>query len=147
MEVVTVTVNDTVYRLTQDDVIEYIKQNKSYAERNKALTESYTNSANKLYDVRKAATEFFQEAFDESTDDEETTVDLDSVNELLRKIGADEVSRTFSATILIEVNLTDIQCSNPDDIADVVGDSLDISSNEFNITDWNIYNVTNVDRD
>lgn len=147
MEIVTVTVDDTVYRLTPDDVVEYIKQNKGHVERNKSLTKSYTDMANKVYDIRQAATEFFQNAFDESTDDEETTIDLESANELLRKIGADEISKTYSATVIIEVNLTDIECTNPDDIADIVGESLDIRCNDFNITDWSIYNVKNIDKD
>jgi len=59
----------------------------------------------------KSSTEFFQNAFDESTDEDETTITLQEANEFLSSIGAREISRTFTATITVEVTISGVEVS------------------------------------
>jgi hypothetical protein len=141
MDTVVVTVNDTVYRLTEDDVAEYIKRDIAHVTAKEELRKLYSNASTKVNDIHRKSTEFFQNAFDESTEDSETTITLDEANEFLTSIGAREISRTFTATITVEVTISGVEAANIDDVEDVVTGELDISCGMFNVDTWSIHNV------
>lgn len=141
MDTIVVTLADTVYRLTEDDVAEYIKRDIANATAKEELRKLTSTANSKVNDIRQKSTEFFQNAFDESTDDNETTITLDEANEFLSSIGAREISRTFTATITVEVTISGVEAANIDDIEDVITGELDISCGMFNIDSWSIHNV------
>lgn len=141
MDTIVVTLADTVYRLTEDDVAEYIKRDIANATAKEELRKLTSTANSKVNDIRQKSSEFFQNAFDESTDDNETTITLDEANEFLSSIGAREISRTFTATITVEVTISGVEAANIDDVEDVITGELDISCGMFNIDSWSIHNV------
>ena len=141
MDTIVVTLADTVYRLTEDDVAEYIKRDIASAAIKEELRKSSSNANSKVNDIRQKSTEFFQNAFDESTDEDETTITLQEANEFLSNIGAREISRTFTATITVEVTISGVEAANIDDVEDVITGELDISCGMYNIDTWSIQTV------
>lgn len=141
MDTIVVTLADTVYRLTEDDVAEYIKRDIANAAIKEDLRKSSSSANNKVNEIRQTSTEFFQNAFDESTDDEETTITLEEANKFLFSIGAREISKTFTATITVEVTISGIEAANIDDVENVLNGELDINCGMFNIDDWSIQRV------
>lgn len=141
MDTIIVTLADTVYRLTEDDVAEYIKRDIASAAIKEELRKSSSNANSKVNDIRQKSTEFFQNAFDESTDEDETTITLQEANEFLSNIGAREISRTFTATITVEVTISGVEAANIDDVEDVITGELDISCGMYNIDTWSIQTV------
>lgn len=141
MDTIVVTLSDTVYRLTEDDVAEYIKRDIASAAIKEELRKSSSNANSKINDIRQKSTEFFQNAFDESTDEDETTITLQEANEFLSNIGAREISRTFTATITVEVTISGVEAANIDDVEDVINGELDISCGMYNIDTWSIQTV------
>jgi len=141
MDTIVVTLADTVYRLTEDDVAEYIKRDIASAAIKEELRKSSSNANSKVNDIRQKSTEFFQNAFDESTDEDETTITLQEANEFLSSIGAREISRTFTATITVEVTISGVEAANIDDVEDVINGELDISCGMYNIDTWSIQTV------
>lgn len=141
MDTIVVTLSDTVYRLTEDDVAEYIKRDIASAAIKEELRKSSSNANSKVNDIRQKSTEFFQNAFDESTDEDETTITLQEANEFLSNIGAREISRTFTATITVEVTISGVEAANIDDVEDVINGELDISCGMYNIDTWSIQTV------
>jgi len=141
MDTIVVTLADTVYRLTEDDVAEYIKRDIASAAIKEELRKSSSTANSKVNDIRQKSTEFFQNAFDESTDEDETTITLQEANEFLSNIGAREISRTFTATITVEVTISGVEAANIDDVEDVITGELDISCGMYNIDTWSIQTV------
>ena len=141
MDTIVVTLSDTVYRLTEDDVAEYIKRDIASAAIKEELRKSSSNANSKVNDIRQKSTEFFQNAFDESTDEDETTITLQEANEFLSNIGAREISKTFTATITVEVTISGVEAANIDDVEDVINGELDISCGMYNIDTWSIQTV------
>ena len=141
MDTIVVTLADTVYRLTEDDVAEYIKRDIASAAIKEELRKSSSNANSKVNDIRQKSTEFFQNAFDESTDEDETTITLQEANEFLSNIGAREISKTFTATITVEVTISGVEAANIDDVEDVITGELDISCGMYNIDTWSIQTV------
>jgi glutamine phosphoribosylpyrophosphate amidotransferase len=68
--------------------------------------------------------EFFNSQY--SPGDQEITTSVEEINEMLRDIGADELKRTWSATVRIHVNLSGIEASTRDEVIDMIQDDINV---------------------
>ena len=59
--------------------------------------------------------------------DEEITLSVEDINELLRNIGADELKRLWSASVNVTLTITGIEASNKDEVQEIVENNLEIS--------------------
>ena len=73
------------------------------------------------FDVR----EFFQSKYE--TDSDEIVVEVDDVNELLRQIGSEELTKSWSATITITATVTGIEAPNKEAAMELVENNIDVS--------------------
>ena len=76
------------------------------------------------FDVR----EFFQARYE--TDHHEIVAEVDDVNELLKDIGADELTKSWSATITITATVTGIEGPNQEAVEDIIKDNIDVNFTE-----------------
>lgn len=73
--------------------------------------------------TRSKVRDFFSER---DWEDRETTVTLDEVNELLNDIGTHPIQSTYSGTITIQVDFSDLDADNEDDAVDKIQDEIQI---------------------
>jgi len=115
---VTNQLGDTV-NYTEAEVLRFInKAGELDAASNRTSDEvrSHAQTRNKVRD-------FFSER---EWQDRETTVTLDEVNELLNDIGSHAIQTTFSGTITIQVNFSDLNADDEDDAVNKIQDEIQV---------------------
>jgi hypothetical protein len=106
-----------VITYNEAEVLRFIK------DRTHAQTEQ-AESIRKVIDIRSKVYEFFNSQY--SPGDQEITTSVEEINEMLRDIGADELKRTWSATVRIHVNLSGIEASTRDEVIDMIQDDINV---------------------
>ena len=72
--------------------------------------------------------EHFQARYE--TDSTEIVSELDDVNNLLVNIGSEELTKTWSATILITATVTGIEAPNAEAAKEIVQDNIEVNFTE-----------------
>ena len=106
------------YTFTNDSLTRLIEEKESLKV-GLAAVERTLKSAQ--FDVR----EFFQARYEADNDD--IVCELSDVNELLKDIGSEELTKAWSATITITATVTGIEASNADAAREIVQDSIEVN--------------------
>lgn len=127
-EQLSVTVEGATYYHTSESLAALIKQaTEDKAALNK-MTERYNEKYQLIQNIRGDVYELFSSNY--SSGDEEITLSVEDINELLRSIGADELKRLWSATIKIHVTVNGIEASNEDEAREIVENNIEVSYSE-----------------
>jgi len=118
--------NDVV-TYTETEVLRFIQ------DRTHAQTQSQ-ESTRKLIDIRNKVYEFFNSQY--SPGDQEITTSVEEINDMLRDIGADELKRTWSATVRIYVNVSGIEAANKEEVEDFVRDDINVELQSIDGEIW-----------
>lgn len=141
-----ITVDGTTYNFTEESLKELIKSEIYLKSRIESVRTETTESYRKLASARSAVYDFFTEAFDGATDEDETTVTRDEVNELLEAIGSDILSTTWSATVEITVTVTGIKATSPEEVEDIITDNIEVSGYDLELNDPDV-RVQDIERE
>jgi hypothetical protein len=124
-EQLSVTVEGATYYHTSESLAALIKE----ATENKAaltkMTERYNEKYQLIQRIRGDVYELFSSNY--SSGDEDITLSVEDINELLRTIGADELKRLWSASVNVTLTITGIEASNKDEVQEIVENNLEIS--------------------
>lgn len=115
---ISIQVKDTKYTFTNESLARLIEE-KEVVKTELLQVERKFRSAQ--FDVR----EFFQSKYE--TDSDEIVVEVDDVNELLRQIGSEELTKSWSATITITATVTGIEAPNKEAAMELVENNIDVS--------------------
>ena len=118
---VSFSIKDTRYTFTSESLVKLVEEKESL-KAELAQVERRFKSAQ--FDVR----EFFQARYE--TDHHEIVAEVDDVNELLKDIGADELTKAWSATITITATVTGIEGPNQEAVEDIIKDNIDVNFTE-----------------
>jgi hypothetical protein len=118
--------NDVV-TYTEAEVLRFIQ------DRTHAQTQSQ-ESTRKLIDIRNKVYEFFNSQY--SPGDQDITTSVEEINDMLRDIGADELKRTWSATVRIYVNVSGIEAANKEEVEDFVRDDINVELQSIDGEIW-----------
>ena len=118
--------NDVV-TYTEAEVLRFIQ------DRTHAQTESH-ESLRKLIDIRGKVYEFFNSQY--SPGDQEITTSVEEINDMLRDIGADELKRTWSASVRIYVNVSGVEAATKDDVIDMIQDDINVELQSIDGEIW-----------
>ena len=118
--------NDVV-TYTETEVLRFIQ------DRTHAQTQSQ-ESTRKLIDIRNKVYEFFNSQY--SPGDQEITTSVEEINDMLRDIGADELKRTWSATVRIYVNVSGIEATNKEEVVDMIQDDINVELQSIDGEIW-----------
>jgi hypothetical protein len=130
-----ITVDGITYNFTEESLKELIKS-EAYSKGRLDSTRTEAQEAyRKLADIRSKVYDFFNEAFDGATDEDEATVQRDDVNALLESIGSDILSTTWSATVEITVTVTGIKATSPEEVEDIITDNIEVSGYDLELHD------------
>jgi hypothetical protein len=108
--------NDAI-TYTETEVLRFIQDHTHIKERSRIQTEELIAARNTVY-------KFFNNQY--SPGDQEITTSVEEINDMLRDIGADELKRTWSATVRIHVNLSGIEASSKDEAIDMIQDDINV---------------------
>ena len=114
---ITNTETNEVITYTESEVTRFIQEGNLAKERQ-------VENARALITVRSKVHEFFNSQY--SPGDQEITTSVEEINDMLRDIGADELKRTWSATVRIHVNLSGIEASSRDEAIDMIQDDINV---------------------
>lgn len=127
-EQLSVTVEGATYYHTSESLAALIKQaTEDKAALNK-MTERYNDKYQLVQKIRGDVYELFSSNY--SSGDEEITLSVEDINELLRSIGADELKRNWSATVQVYLTITGIEASNQEEATEIVENNIEVSYSE-----------------
>lgn len=118
---VSIEVNGNNYVFTNESLTRLVEEKESLKAE---LTQVERRFKSAQFDVR----EFFQARYE--TDHHEIVAEVDDVNELLKDIGADELTKSWSATITITATVTGIEGPNQEAVEDIIKDNIDVNFTE-----------------
>jgi hypothetical protein len=108
--------NDVV-TYTETEVLRFI-QDRTHAQTQQA------ESIRKVIDIRNKVYEFFNSQY--SPGDQEITTSVEEINDMLRSIGADELRRSWSASVRIYVNVSGIEAASKEEVEDIIRDDINV---------------------
>ena len=91
-------------------------------------------STKDIIDIRSKVYEFFNSQY--SPGDQEITTSVEEINDMLRDIGADELKRTWSASVRIYVNVSGIEAATKDDVVDMIQDDINVELQSIDGEIW-----------
>ena len=119
--------SNDVITYTETEVLRFIQ------DRTDAQTQQ-AESIRKVIDIRSKVYEFFNSQY--SPGDQEITTSVEEINDMLRDIGADELRRTWSASVRIYVNVSGIEAANKDEVEDMVRDDINVELQSIDGEIW-----------
>lgn len=124
-EQLSVTVEGATYYHTSESLAALIKEaTENRAALNK-MTERYNDKYQLVQKIRGDVYELFSSNY--SSGDEDITLSVEDINELLRSIGADELKRNWSATVQVYLTITGIEASNQEEATEIVENNIEVS--------------------
>ena len=118
---ISIQVKDTKYTFTNDSLVRLIEEKEN-------LKTELVQVERKLKSTQFDVKEFFQSRYE--TDQSEILCEVDDVNSLLKDIGSDELTKSWSATVTITATITGIEAANQETVEDIIKDSIDVNFTE-----------------
>jgi hypothetical protein len=115
---VSIQVKDVKYTFTNESLAKLVEDKDSIKAE---LLQVERKFKSVQFDVR----EFFQARYD--ADQEEILCEVGDVNDLLKQIGSEELTKSWSATVTITATITGIEASNKEAVEDIILDSIDVN--------------------
>jgi hypothetical protein len=111
-------IKDTRYTLTNESLIKLVEEKES-------LKAELLNAERKFRSAQYDVKEFFQARYE--TDHHEIVCEIDDVNELLKDIGSEQLTKSWSATVTITATVTGIEAPNADAAREILEDAFEIN--------------------
>lgn len=118
-------VDGVTYTHNEESIAQLIKDLKNTQVYYKQEQEENLVALRELISLRSAVYEFFSDRYEAGDDD--INVQRNDVNELLSKIGADLLARTWNLDVTINVSMMGIEAATEDE-------AIEIAENEINVT-------------
>ena len=106
-----------VITYNESEVLRFIEDCTAAKERSQESTRNTITIRSKVY-------EFFNSQY--SPGDQEITTSVEEINDMLRDIGADELKRTWSASVRIYVNVSGIEAASKEEVEDFIRDDITV---------------------
>ena len=124
---VTNTETNEVITYTEAEVLRFIQDCKAANERNQ-------QSIKDAIFIRNTVYEFFNSQY--SPGDQDITTSVEEINDMLRSINADELKRTWSASVRIYVNVSGIEAANKEEVEDFIRDDINVELSSIDGEIW-----------
>ena len=119
---VSIQVGGTKYTLTNQSLAQIIEDKDSL----KAELEQAQRKIKSIgWDVR----EFFESRKDGNNTDD-ITCTVEDINELLKDLGVDQLTNTWSATVWISATITGIEACSKDEAENIIKDNVEVNYND-----------------
>ena len=124
-EQLSVTVEGATYYHTSESLAALIKEATENRTALNKMTERYNDKYQLVQKIRGDVYELFSSNY--SSGDEDITLSVEDINDMLRSIGADELKRNWSATVQVYLTITGIEASNREEATEIVENNIEVS--------------------
>jgi thymidylate synthase ThyX len=111
-------IKDTRYTLTNESLVKLVEEKES-------LKAELLDAERKFRSARYDVKEFFQARYE--TDHHEIVCEIDDVNELLKDIGSEQLTKSWSATVIITATVTGIEAPNAEAAQEILDDAFEVN--------------------
>jgi len=115
---VSIQVKDTKYTFTNESLARLVEEKEQLKIELQQVERKFKSAQ---YDVR----EFFQARYE--TDHNEIVAEVDDVNSLLKDIGSEELTKSWSATVIITATVTGIEAPNAEAAREIIEDNIELN--------------------
>jgi len=115
---VSIQIKDTKYTFTNESLARLVEEKEQLKIELQQVERKFKSAQ---YDVR----EFFQARYE--TDSNEILAEVDDVNSLLKDIGSEELTKSWSATVIITATVTGIEAPNAEAAQEILDDAFEIN--------------------
>jgi len=115
---VSIQVKDTKYTFTNESLTRLVEEKEQLKVELQQVERKFKSAQ---YDVR----EFFQARYE--TDHNEIVAEVDDVNSLLKDIGSEELTKSWSATVIITATVTGIEAPNAEAAREIIEDNIELN--------------------
>jgi len=119
---VSIQVKDTKYTLTQQSLAQIIEDKDS-------LKEELDQTQRKVKSIGWDVREFFESRKNGNNTDD-ITCTVEDINELLRDLGVDQLTNTWSATVFITATITGIEAPDKEAAEEMAKDNIEVNYND-----------------
>ena len=119
---VSIQVGGTKYTLTNQSLAQIIEDKDS-------LKEELDQTQRKVKSIGWDVREFFESRKDSNNTDD-ICCSVEDINELLRGLGVDQLTQTWSATILITATITGIEAPSKEEAEEIAKDNIEVNYTE-----------------
>ena len=119
---VSIQVGGTKYTFTSESLTNLIEERDSVKLELDQVQRKFKSAG---WDVR----EFFESRKDSNNTDD-ICCSVEDINELLRGLGVDQLTQTWSATILITATITGIEAPNQEEAEEIAKDNIEVNYTE-----------------
>jgi hypothetical protein len=91
-------------------------------------------STKDIIDIRCKVHEFFSSQY--TPGDQDISTSVEEINDMLREIGAEELRRSWSASVRIYVNLTGIEATSKEEAEDMIRDDMNVELQSIDGDVW-----------
>jgi hypothetical protein len=120
---ISIQVKDAKYTLTQQALGDIIEKNDS-------LKEQLAQAERKVKSIGWDVREFFESRKEGNNINEDICCSVEDINELLRGLGVDQLTTTWSATIFITATITGIEAPDKETAEEMAKDNIDVNYND-----------------
>jgi thymidylate synthase ThyX len=111
-------IKDTRYTLTNESLVKLVEEKES-------LKAELLDAERKFRSARYDVKEFFQARYE--TDHHEIVCEIDDVNELLKDIGSEQLTKSWSATVIITATVTGVEAPNAEAAQEILDDAFEVN--------------------
>jgi len=115
---VSIQVKDTKYTFTNESLARLVEEKEQLKIELQQVERKFKSAQ---YDVR----EFFQARYE--TDHNEIVAEVDDVNSLLKDIDSEELTKSWSATVIITATVTGIEAPNAEAAREIIEDNIELN--------------------
>lgn len=115
---VSFSVKDARYTLTSESLVKLVEERDS-------LKAEVLDTQRKFRSARYDVREFFQARYE--TDSDEIVCEVDDVNQLLKDIGIEELTKSWSGTVTITATVTGIEAPNAEAAREILDDAFEVN--------------------
>lgn len=115
---ISIQVKDTRYTFTNESLTRLIEEKES-------IKTELLQAERKLRSTQFDVKEFFQSRYE--VDNFEIVAEIDDVNELLKQIGSEELTKAWSATVTITATVTGVEAASKELVEDIITDNIELN--------------------
>jgi hypothetical protein len=116
-----------VITYNEAEVLRFIQDCKAANERNQ-------QSIKDAIFIRNTVYEFFNSQY--SPGDQDITTSVEEINDMLRSINADELRRSWSASVRIYVNVSGVEAASKEEAEDAIRDDINVELHSIDGEIW-----------
>jgi hypothetical protein len=120
---VSIQVGGTKYTLTNQSLAQIIEDKDS-------LKQELEQAQRKVKSIGWDVREFFESRKEGNNNSDDICCTVEDVNELLRGLGVDQLTTTWSATILITATVTGIEAPDKEAAEEIAKDNIEVNYND-----------------